>query len=362
MASDEYGEKTEQPTEHRRSDARQKGNVARSVDLNAAGLMLAAALAISTFGPPLTQSLAELMHASLKSAGVVQLNREVLLSRFWDLAKFLAIHVLPILLAMAAAAMALNLVQVGFLLAPEVLQPQLSRINPLDGAKRLLSIRALVRLAVSLGKLVVVATVATLSIYSLLPGLVGLLESTVGPIFSRIQESVVRLAFQISSALVALALLDYLFQRWKLEQDLKMTKHELREELKQMEGDPLTRQRRREAHRKLAQARELQQVRHADVDITNPTEIAVAIKYAPQTMPAPAVVAKGMGEIAARIRRIAIEHNVPIVERKPLARALYRDVRVGQSIPVEMYEVFVEIMAYVYRLTGRPPPGLKGLR
>ncbi len=359
MASDEFGDKTEQPTEHRRNEARQKGNIPRSVDLNAAGLMLAAAIAISTFGPPLTKSMAELMQVSLKGAGALKFERAATLSRFWELAKFLAIHVLPILLSMAAAALALNLLQVGFLIAPETIQPQLSRINPLEGAKRLFSIRALVRLAVSLGKLIVVAAVAGISIYSMLPGIVSLLNTSVGKIFGSIQESIVLLAFQISSALVLLALLDYLFQRWKHEQDLRMTKHELREELKQMEGDPLIRQRRREAHRKLTQARELQQVKHADVVITNPTEIAVAIKYDPQTMPAPIVVAKGMGEIAARIRKIAIENRIPIIERKPLARALYRDVRVGQSIPLEMYEVFVEIMAYVYRLTGRTPAGLK---
>lgn len=359
MASDELGDKTEQPTEHRRNEARQKGNVARSVDLNAAGMMLAAAIAISYFGPSFTRAMAELMHASLQNAGVVQFDRGITLARFWDLAKLLAVNVLPILLAMAAAALALNLAQVGFLLAPEVIQPQLSRINPLDGAKRLLSMRALMKLAVSLGKLAVVVAVAGLSIYSMLPGFLGLLESSIGSIIQQIEKSVVVLAYQLSAALVTLAGLDFLFQRWKHEQDLRMTKHELREELKQMEGDPLIRQRRREAHRKLTQARELQQVQHADVVITNPTEIAVAIKYDPQTMPAPAVVAKGMGEIAARIRQIAIEHNVPIVERKPLARALYRDVKVGQSIPVEMYEVFVEIMAYVYRLTGRTPTGLK---
>jgi len=359
MATDEFGEKTEQPTDRRRSDARQKGNVARSVDLNAAGLMLAAALAMAAFGPPLTRSLAELMHVSLKGAGVTQIDRADVLARFWELARFLAINVLPILLAMATAALAFNVVQVGFLVAPEVLQPQLSRINPLDGAKRLFSMRALVRLGVSLGKLAVVAAIAALSISSFLPEFLALLHAPAASMLERITGSVVVLAFQLAGALVALALLDLLFQRWKHEQDLKMTKHELREELKQMEGDPLIRQRRREAHRKLATARELQRVPQADVVITNPTEIAVALRYDPESMPAPIVIAKGMGEIAARIRRIAAEHKIPIIERKPLARALYRDVRVGHAIPVEMYEVFVEIMAYVYRLTGRTPTGLK---
>ena len=138
-----------------------------------------------------------------------------------------------------------------------------------------------------------------------------------------------------------------------------MSKQEVREEMKNMEGDPLIRQRRREAHRKFTQAGELEQVKHADVVITNPTEIAVALKYDPQRMAAPTVVAKGMHEIAARIRQIAAEHGVPIIERKPLARALYRDVKGGQQIPGEMYEVFVEIMAYVYHLSGRTPTNLK---
>lgn len=359
MASDEYGDKTELPTERRRTEAREKGNIPRSVDLNAAGLMLAAAIAINSFGPPLTKSLSELMHASIQNAGNVQLSRGDAMRMFWELAKFSAVNVLPVMLAMAAAALALNLAQVGFLLAPQIIQPQLSRINPLDGAKRLLSIRAVMKLGVSLGKLAVVIGVAGISISHFLPQFLALLHAPAGPILGLIESSVVRLAFQVSSALVTLAALDYLFQRWKHEQELRMTKQEVREEMKQMEGDPHIRQRRREAHRKLVSARELQKVRNADVVITNPTEIAVAIKYDPTQMPAPIVVAKGMGEIAARIRQIAAEHNVPIIERKPLARALYRDVKVGHAIPVDMYGVFVEIMAYVYRITGRTPQGLK---
>jgi len=173
-----------------------------------------------------------------------------------------------------------------------------------------------------------------------------------------VEGAVVKLAFQLSSALVFLALLDFLYQRWKLEQDLRMSKQEVRDELKEMEGDPVMRQRRREAHRKVAQARELRQVRTADVVITNPTEIAVALKYDPEKMAAPIVVAKGMGEIAASIRRIAAENRIPIIERKEVARSLYRTIKVGQPVPIEMYQVFVEIMAYVYHVTGRTPRSL----
>jgi flagellar biosynthetic protein FlhB len=186
-----------------------------------------------------------------------------------------------------------------------------------------------------------------------LPVFVNLMGSEPGELAVQIKSSASGLAFLLALALVCLAVLDYLFQRWKFEQELKMTKQEIREEMKQMEGDPHIRQRRREAHRKLAEARELHRVPDADVVITNPTEIAVALKYDPETMSAPAVLAKGMGPIAARIRQIAAQHGIPIIERKPLARALYRDVKVGHPIPVEMYEVFVEIMAYVYRITGR---------
>src|SRR5690606_29923965 len=184
------------------------------------------------------------------------------------------------------------------------IQPKLARLNPIDGAKRIFSVAALARLGASLFKTLITVAVATWSIGSILPGLLQLIQVTPGATLMHVEQSVVRLAFQLSSALVFLALLDFLFQKWRFEQDLRMTKQEVREEMKEMDGDPLIRQRRREAHRKLAQARELQQVRTADVVITNPTHLAVAIKYDPAKMPAPVVVAKGMGEIAARIREI----------------------------------------------------------
>jgi len=212
---------------------------------------------------------------------------------------------------------------------------------------------------VSLGKLIVVVVIAVWFVSWVLPNFLQMTEAEPASIFLQIHKSMVSLAFQLALALMVLALIDFTFQKWKYEQDLKMSKQEVREEMKNMEGDPLVRQRRREAHRKFTQARELEQVKHADVVITNPTEIAVALKYDPQRMAAPTVVAKDMHEIAARIRQIAAEHGVPIIERKPLARALYRDVKVGQQIPSEMYEVFVEIMAYVYHLSGRTPTNLK---
>lgn len=358
MASEEFGEKTEQPTEHRRTEARRKGNVARSGDLNAAGLMLAAALAVSLFGLSLFSSFGRLIEASLKTVKAAPLDAQTAADRFSKLFQFVLVSAAPFVLLLAAAAILVNVMQVGFLVTPEAVQPKASRLNPLEGFKRIFSIRAVVRLLGSLAKFVVVIAVAALFTTSALPAFLALTGSSPVELLTVVHSSVVKLAFALSLALVALALLDFTFQKWKHEQELRMSKQEVREELKQFEGDPHLRMRRREAHRKLAAAREMQAVRTADVVITNPTHISVALKYDPQTMAAPTVVAKGMGVIAERIRRIAQESGVPIIERRELVRALYRTVRVGAAIPVDMYETFVEIMAYLYRLTGRTPPGL----
>ena len=356
MPADEFGEKTEQPTERRRSEARQKGNVARSADLVSAGNMLAVAFILFFFGYGFTRSMAALLRHFFANPLPLTYDRTTIMQQLLAVSKIISGSVLSIMFFSLMASILFNMVQVGFLVAPESLQPKLSRLNPLEGVKRIFSLRGLVKLAVSLGKLIVLVVIAAWSISVELERFVQFPHAELTAIMPEIGSALVRLAFQLSMALILLGLLDFGFQKWKYEQDLRMTKQEIRDEMKQMEGDPLMRQRRKETHRKLAQAREIQQVKNADVVITNPTQIAVALKYDPEKMAAPTVVAKGMGEIAARIRRVAIENGVPIIERKPLARALYRDVKVGHTIPVELYEVFVEIMAYVYRLSGKKLP------
>ena len=359
MPSDEFGERTEQPTDRRRQEARQKGNVARSMDLTAAGHMLAAAMGMYFLGYVLMQSMADLLRGYLGQGSWLGLDTGFIHNEFWRIAMWTASGVLPLLLFLAAAALAVNFLQVGFLVAPEGLRPKAARLNPIEGAKRIVSLPSLVRLGASLGKLVLLVTIAACFIWYAFPTFLPLTDSEPGIVATTIVRSFVNLALYLAIALIALGLADYGFQKWKFERDLRMTKQEVREELKSMEGDPLIRQRRREAHRKLVQARELRAVQDADVVITNPTHIAIAIKYDPDTMAAPTIVAKGMGEIAERIRKIAAEHRVPIIERKELARLLYRTVQVGHPIPAELYSVFVEIMAYVYHVTKRMPAGLR---
>lgn len=351
--ADDTGEKTEDPTERRRKETREKGNVARSQDLSAAGLLLAAASCLHFLGPGVVETLEKLMVGFFTPRDWHDLDGPFITGVFWEVAALLAGGVLPFLFAMALAALALNILQVGFFVTTEPLTPQFSRLNPLQGMKRIFSIAGLVKLAVSISKIVIVTAVAVLFASDKLGVLLEGVYAEPRVLFVSLGTSMIDLAFQLAAALVILAMLDYGFQLWKFNKDIMMTKQEVRDEMKNMDGDPHIRQRRREAHRKLATARELGQVQNADVVVTNPTELAVAIKYDDATMDAPIVVAKGADHLAARIRQIAAEHRVPIVEKKPLARALYKNIKVGQAIPADLYEAVAEILAYVYRLSGK---------
>jgi flagellar biosynthetic protein FlhB len=296
------------------------------------------------------------MHASLSSTPMLHWDTPTGIATAWAWAGLLAVAVLPVMLLLMLGGLVSNLVQIGFLWSPEVLMPKFERLSPMGGIKRIFSSSAVAKLGGSFGKLIVLASVAYLYLHWRLPSFLMLTDWELPAMLSHYGRSLVELSFYLSLSLLSVALFDYGFQFWKHEQDLRMSKQEIREELKEMDGDPQMRMRRKEAHRKLADSQQLRDVPKADVIITNPTEIAVAIQYDPAKMPAPIVVAKGMGEIAASIRRLAAENGVPIIERKPLARALYRQVKVGGVIPADMYEVFVEILAYVYRVTGRKPP------
>ena len=245
----------------------------------------------------------------------LNLDTGLVLGQFWKIGQLLFSAVLPLMMVMAAFSLATNLFQVGFLISPELLEAKFSRINPWEGLKRIFSTQGVVKLAVSFGKLVLLSALVASFIWGNLGQFLALSSTALESSTVAIGYAVINLAFQLSLALIVLAIFDYGYQYWKFEQDLRMTKQEVRDEMRQMEGDPLIRQRRRDAHRRLATSQQMQKVQEADVVVTNPTEIAVAIQYDPETMAAPIVIAKGMGELAARIRRLAAEHAVPIVEK-----------------------------------------------
>jgi flagellar biosynthesis protein FlhB len=358
MSTDDAGDKTELPSERRRQQAREQGNIARSVDLTAAIVLLSAAGGLYTLGPGCGEMFLKLLRGVLTSEPRLELNQESAAQLVWQTAYVVAQPVLPLMLLVAAGSLAANLVQIGFLWSTDVLEPKFERLNPISGFQRIFSLSSLVKLGGSIAKILLVAGVAYLYLSAHQDEYLALPQQDAAILLATMGRSVVELGLYLALSLVALAILDYGYQYWNHERELMMTKQELREEMKETDGNPQVRSKRRELHRQLAEARQLGEVKNADVVITNPTQIAVAIKYDPATMPAPTVVAKGKGEIAAQIRRLAAEHGVPIIERKPLARALYRDVKVGRTIPVELYEVFVEILAYVYRITGKKPPKL----
>ncbi len=359
MAENESGEKTELPTEKRRNEAREKGDIARSTDLNAAVLMIATSAALSVLGKDFCGNLGNLMQQTLGASPWIVFDRNIVIQADWSLVGSLAVGVLPLMGLMFVTGLSVSLAQAGFQLTPDVLQPNFGRINPLSGFSRIFSMQSLVRLAGSLLKIAVLGMVAYIYIGTRLPALVQSAKADSSQIAAMCGTLLPELGYWLAGCLLVLGLLDYGYQFWKHEQDLMMSKQELRDEMKEMDGDPQTRARRRDAHRKLAEGRELQAVKTADVVVTNPTELAVAIKYDADKMAAPIVVAKGADERAATIRRIAKENGVPIVERKPVARAIYKTVKVGQAIPEDLYAVFAEILSYVYRITGKKPKSLR---
>jgi flagellar biosynthetic protein FlhB len=231
----------------------------------------------------------------------------------------------------------------------------LNKISPLSGLQRMFSVRSVMLAVVSFGKLLVVAVVAYLTLSGSADAVINAFIFGFHDVFVLGSMLMFRLGMRLAVALLILALLDLAWQRYRHERDLRMTKEEVKDELRSMEGDPLVKRRRREVQLQLIIQRLRKDVPTADVVVTNPTHVAVAIRYDTETMIAPKVIAKGADLIALRIRQIAAEFGIPIVERPPLARALYESVDVGQYVPERLYRAIAEILAYVYELTGRSP-------
>jgi flagellar biosynthetic protein FlhB len=254
---------------------------------------------------------------------------------------------------------AVNLGQVGFLWLPQKTAMDLERLNPVSGMQRLLSLQNAVRLAFGILKILFVGTVAYWSFWDERAELLLAAELDLGRLAGYLVEVTLWTSIKVGSALLVLALLDYGYQWWKTEQDLRMSTEELREEMRQQQGDPQILARRKAVQRQLALQRIRTAVPKAEFVATNPTELAIAVEYDPETMEAPIVSAKGAGAVAQRIRRLALEHGVPIVERKELARYLYKHVNIGKPIPSEQYAAVAEVLRYVYQLKGKTLPNMR---
>ncbi|MDB5173858.1 MAG: Flagellar biosynthesis protein FlhB [Phycisphaerales bacterium] len=352
MAEDK-GDKTEAPTPRRRQEAREQGNIARSQDLTAAVLLVAMLLLLKTTGPRLVAALQALVGKMLGASSLGDFNATHAVEEMGRALESVGLAMAPLLAGVMVVAVLANIAQVGFNLNVARLQPNLAALNPFKGIGKIFGGGRPVQMLLSITKLVLLALVAWSAVHDRIVQIVTVQQLAFTQIFLLGAGVVFSIAMRLGVALLILAIIEYAYQKWRIEQDLKMTKQEVKEEMRRMDGDPKIKQRRRQIALQLLKQKLQKDVPTADVVVTNPTEFAVAIKYDAATMHAPRVVAKGQGLIAQRIRELAVAHGVPILERKPLARALYKLVNVGQEVPEQFYSTIAEILAYVYELSGK---------
>ena len=342
------GEKTEEPTAKKRADARKKGQVGRSQELNTAFVLLIGFFSLKLLWDYIYLSIAGYTTYVFSNLNQV-VDAENILRIFIGIAIVLAKTAFPIMFAIMLIGLAINFFQVGLTFNTESIEFKLDKLNPINGFGRIFSKRSLVELAKSFFKILVIGFFLYRFIHEQILAMPQFMFFDLTTSLSLVAEIIFHMAFIVIGVIMVMALMDYGYQKWQTTQDLKMTKQEVKDEMKQSEGDPQIKGKIRQKQRQMAMARMMKEVPKADVIITNPTHFAIALSYQ-QGMSAPLVVAKGQDIVAQRIKEIAREARVPIVENKPLARAIYAAVQIGDAIPQELYQAVAEVLAYVYRL------------
>jgi flagellar biosynthetic protein FlhB len=350
------GDKSFEATPHRRQEAREKGHVAFSQDLGSAALLMVGVLLLMLLGGAVVAFCTGVMRQKLGSVAELAPTQEGLVGEWLGITLQLAAVLMPILGLMMLGGVLASVLQVGLMWVPERVAPDLSRLSPLAGLQRIFSLTGTMRLGFGLIKVLIISVVAAVVLWRRWDEVLSAAALDTLQLGQFLLDLSLFTMLWVGLALVILAILEYSLQRWKYEQDLRMTHQEVREEMKNLQGDPAIVARRRAIQRQLVLNRIASSVPKADVVVTNPTELAVAIQYEPEEMAAPIVVAKGAGVLAQRIRRLALEHNIPIVERKPLAQLLYKEVDIGKPVPTESYAAVAEVLAYVYQLKGKKLP------
>ncbi len=353
--SEQRGNRTEKATPRKRQQARERGNVLKSADINTAVIILASAAAIKLFGDGIIHNLHRLFEFYLSGGGrwdavlTLKTLKPVATSAFAAIAE----TSLPVVAAATLTAAAVNFLQVGFAVSPKAMGLKFNRLNPLQGIKRMFTIRSLSELIKAMLKLSVIGYLIYMELQKGLSRLSGLMLQDVAGASRTMFDAAFNLIFKLGIALLILALGDYIFQWWQREKDLRMTKQEVKDEAKLLEGDPQIKSRIRHKQRQMGLKRIMQELQKASVVITNPSHYAVALRYDVERDNAPVVVAKGVDFLAQKIKDEAKKHEIEIVEDKPLARALYASCEVGEQIPAEMYQAVAQILAYVYGLKNK---------
>lgn len=345
------GEKTEKASAKKKKDARKKGEAHKSADLNSA-LMLFITFGILKVGyEGFSRSMTAFMSKGL-SAGIAEKANRVTGATVVNDYKEILLTALPIILPLMLAVMlggvAVNVLQTGPMFTPDKLKPDFKKINPFSGFKRIFSANTLVELFKSIIKIVIVAWIVYQYIANNLKPFQSLMYVGVGRAFSQVMSACFSMGVMIGLALVGFAAVDVLYQWWKYEKDLMMTKQEVREEYKQLEGDPQVKAKVKQKQRRMSAMRMMRSIPDADVVVTNPDHYAVALRYQEDKDNAPKVIAKGQDYLAQRIKAKARAFDISIVENKPVARALYAYCNVGEEIPPELYQAIADILIYVY--------------
>ena len=346
-------EKTEEPTQKKIDDAREKGQVASSREVNHWIMFLAAAVFLLGLAPGVASDISDAVTGYFAFAHAVEVTPAGLGPLLSALASDIALAIAPVAAIFIVAALFAGFSQNGIMFSTESIKPSLDKISPLAGLKRMFSMKSLAEFAKGVLKLVIVGAVAYAVVSPDLAAVETLPGMAASELIERIRKLSGLLLIAVLSVMTVIAAADFIYQRWEHTKKLRMSHQDMKEEYKQTEGDPIVKQRLRQIRADRSRKRMIAEVPNADVVVTNPTHFSVALKYDQSKMGAPQVVAKGVDTAAKRIREVAKENNVPIVENPPLARALYASVEVDGEVPEEHFRAVAEVINYVWKLKGR---------
>lgn len=352
----EDSQKTEEPTPKRLEDARRKGQVASSREVNHWFIILAGAVSFMALAPGMSNGIVRAISRFVTEPDLIIVGSAGIGAALKGMLGEVLLAVMPVIMLLVIAAILAGVVQSGLVFSGERIKPELSKISIAKGAKRLFSLKSVAEFVKSILKLIVVGGVVTLLFIPIFDDLTSITTMPIKATMTLLQSLAVRLFIGVLAVLSVIAIIDFLYQRFEHTKSMRMSRQEIKDELKQTEGDPQVRARLRQIRTERARRRMMAAVPKADVVITNPTHFAVALKYDPQEMSAPRLVAKGADAIAERIREVARDHNIPLVENPPLARSLFASVDLEQEIPAEHYKAVAEIISYVFQLKGRAMP------
>ena len=358
MAEESFEEKTEKATPRKREEAKKKGEVAKSRELASTAVLFAGLITLTLFGSYMYNHIQIIMKETFSQLAFNDLSVSDFIAFAEKVINMFILTIIPLMSAVFFTAVFSNVIQIGFVLSGESIIPKLSKLSPIKGFKRLFSKQSLMEFAKSMLKLGIIGSVAYITINGERKNALLLGDMEINSIISYILSTVFKIFFRCILAMILIVIIDFIFQKFEFEKKLKMSKKDVKDELKRSEGDPQVKSRIKSIQMEMARKRMMQAVPEADVVITNPTHLAVALKYDSAAMNAPKVIAKGAGILAERIRNVANSHGIPIVENKEMARNLYALVEIGQEVPSILYQAVAEILAYIYGLKGNYAGGL----